>query len=161
MNQISTPHLHFMYEFITCFYKFCSYKFTKIISRNFNCLLFYSSLQTNQIRPFVFLENLRLGKLLLKLTDLYTQLEKIKSIIQPLCVCSWQEELVGASVHVEAAEAVLASPHPIVCLPSKRRRLARRRANTNHPNVIVDQLFLRTFSKCFLSNNRKETHTQY
>jgi len=32
---------------------------------------------------------------------------------------------------------------------------ARRRANTNHPNVIVDQLFLRTFSKCFLSNNRK------
>ena len=30
---------------------------------NLICLLFYSSRQTNQIRPFVFLENLRLANL--------------------------------------------------------------------------------------------------
>ena len=33
-------------------------------------LLFYSSQQTNQIRPFVFGENLRCANLVLKLTDL-------------------------------------------------------------------------------------------
>ena len=34
---------------------------------NLICLLFYSSRQTNQIRPFVFLENLRLANLLFKI----------------------------------------------------------------------------------------------
>ena len=54
--------------------------------------------------------------------------------------CSWHEKLMVLACTWRPLR-LFRPPPSMVCLPSKRRRLVRRRANTNHPKLIVDQLF--------------------